>query len=180
MASPFNRFRLFHWLLAGLFLAAYLTGDHAELFHVWLGYGLLAVLLTRLVTLPFKPRGFPKPVPPSGVWRKPDLSGVGKWLTFLTLIGSALTLVLGLCLVDNGEVLAAVIPGVSEKLFGGIGDSALMRWLGEQDDAHEFFAELVITLVGLHIAYILLFRRRSVIPMLRGVAPKGSLIVQRD
>lgn len=180
MNSAFNRFRLFHWLLAGLFLAAYLTGDDAELFHVWLGYGLLAVLLARLMTLPLKPRGFPKPVPPRGAWRKPGLGDVGKWLTFLALIGSALTLALGLCLVDNGAVLAAVIPGVPENLFGGIGDSALMRWLGEQDDAHEFFAELVLFLVGLHIAYMLLFRRRSVIPMLRGLQPKGSLIAQRD
>ncbi len=45
--AAFNRFRLFHWLLAGFFLGAYLSGDDAETLHIWLGYGLVALLVWR-------------------------------------------------------------------------------------------------------------------------------------
>ena len=41
---PFNRLRLFHWSLAGLFALAWLSGDDGELLHVWAGYGLLVIL----------------------------------------------------------------------------------------------------------------------------------------
>ncbi|WP_312255381.1 hypothetical protein [Stutzerimonas nitrititolerans] len=47
--AAFNRFRLFHWLLAGFFLGAYLSGDDAETLHIWLGYGLVALLMWRLL-----------------------------------------------------------------------------------------------------------------------------------
>ena len=47
--AAFKRFRLFHWLLAGFFVAVYLSGDDAELLHVWLGYGLVALLVLRLL-----------------------------------------------------------------------------------------------------------------------------------
>lgn len=39
--AAFNRFRLFHWLLAGFFLGAYLSGDDAETLHIWLDNALL-------------------------------------------------------------------------------------------------------------------------------------------
>ena len=42
--NPFNRFRLVHWMIAGLILACYFTEDSFERLHVWLGYGLIALL----------------------------------------------------------------------------------------------------------------------------------------
>ena len=42
---PFNRMRLLHWLVASLCLLAYLTGDDGELWHIWLGYGLIVALI---------------------------------------------------------------------------------------------------------------------------------------
>ncbi|MBU0947238.1 MAG: ferredoxin:oxidoreductase FAD/NAD(P)-binding protein, partial [Gammaproteobacteria bacterium] len=72
--AAFNRFRLFHWLLAGFFLAVYLTGDDAESLHLWLGYGLVVLLVWRLLVVPLRLRGFPKLLPPKGQRRKPGLS----------------------------------------------------------------------------------------------------------
>ena len=170
MLAAFNRFRKFHWLFAALFVLAYLTGDDGELLHVWLGYGLLVVLALRLVLAPFRPRGFPNLAPPRQEWRKPSWGGVGKWLTFATLVSIALASVLGLGMIDNGEVLAAALPGVPLDVFGA---SNWLAGLGDLEEVHEFFANLALWMVALHIGYILLFRSKSVLPMLRGLPPQG-------
>ena len=166
--AAFNRFRLFHWLLAGFFLGAYLSGDDAESLHVWLGYGLIVLLVWRLLIVPLRLRGFPHLLPPSGQRRKPDLSGVGKWLTFAALGSFALASLVGLGMVDNGDVLSA-LPGVGPDVFGAASDIDFVGWVGDAEEVHEFFANLGLWLIGLHIGYVLLFRRKSVWPMLRGV-----------
>jgi len=163
--AVFNRFRLFHWLLAGFFVAVYLTGDDAELLHVWLGYGLVGLLLARLVIALLRPRGFPRLLPAQP--RKPSLGAFGSWLTFATLVSLALASLIGLGMVDNGDVLAD-LPGVSPELFGAASDIDFVGWLGDPEEVHEFFANLALTLVGLHIGYVLLLRRKLAWSMLRG------------
>src|SRR5699024_58326 len=113
--AAFNRFRLFHWLLAGFFIAVYLSGDDAELLHIWLGYGLLVLLVARLLIAPLRLRGFPTLLPPKAERRTPSLSAVGTWLTFGALASFALASLIGLGMVDNGDVLAA-LPGVQPDL----------------------------------------------------------------
>lgn len=172
--AAFSRFRLFHWLLAGFFLAAYLTGDDAELAHVWLGYGLLALLVLRLLLAPFRPRGFPRLTPERPAGRRKGRAGVGRWLTCSALLSFAVAIVLGLGMVDNGEVLAETLPGVSPDVFGGGFD--FLAGLGDPEDAHEFFANLALGLIGLHIGQVLLFRRPLAWSMLRGLprSPKAA------
>lgn len=171
--APFNRFRLFHWLLAGFFLAVYLSGDDAELLHIWLGYGLVALLVLRLLTAPLRLRSFPRLLPTKRNWRRADLSTVGSWLTFAALISFAAAGLVGLGMVDNGDVLAK-LPGVGPNLFGAASDINFVGWMGDAEDVHEFFANLGLTLVGLHVGFILLFRRASLRPMLRGLPPRSA------
>ncbi|ANF25728.1 2Fe-2S iron-sulfur cluster-binding protein [Stutzerimonas stutzeri] len=170
--AAFNRFRLFHWLLAGFFLAVYLTGDDAESLHLWLGYGLLVLLVWRLLIVPLRLRGFPKLLPPKGQRRMPGLSAIGKWLTVGALCSFAIASLVGLGMVDNGDVLAA-LPGVGPEVFGAASDIDFVGWMGDAEEVHEFFANLGLGLIGLHVGYVLLFRRKTVWPMLRGVSASG-------
>jgi 3-ketosteroid 9alpha-monooxygenase subunit B len=172
VVAAFNRFRLFHWLLAGFFLGAYLSGDDAETLHIWLGYGLVALLVWRLLIVPLRLRGFPQLLPPKGQRSKPGLSSVGKWLTVGALGSFAIASVVGLGMVDNGDVLAA-LPGVGPDVFGAASDIDFIGWMGDAEEVHEFFANLGLWLIGLHVGYVLLFRRKSVWPMLRGVPKSG-------
>jgi 3-ketosteroid 9alpha-monooxygenase subunit B len=165
--AAFKRFRLFHWLLAGFFVAAYLSGDDAELLHVWLGYGLVALLVLRLLIAPLRLRGVPRLLPAKMQRRNLSLTSFGTWLTFATLLSLALASLLGLGMVDNGDVLAA-LPGVGPDLFGSASDIDFVGWLGDAEEVHEFFANLALTLVALHIGYVVLFRRTAAWAMLRG------------
>ncbi|WP_313226393.1 2Fe-2S iron-sulfur cluster-binding protein [Stutzerimonas chloritidismutans] len=170
--AAFNRFRLFHWLLAGFFLAVYLTGDDAESLHIWLGYGLVALLVWRLLIEPLRLRGFPRLLPPQGQRRKPGLSAIGKWLTVGALGSFAVASLVGLGMVDNGDVLAT-LPGVGPGVFGAASDVDFIGWMGDAEEVHEFFANLGLWLIGLHIGYVLLFRRKAAWPMLRGLPRSG-------
>jgi 3-ketosteroid 9alpha-monooxygenase subunit B len=172
--AAFNRFRLFHWLLAGFFLAVYLTGDDAESLHIWLGYGLVALLVWRLLIEPLRLRGFPRLLPPQGQRRKPGLSAIGKWLTVGALGSFAVASLVGLGMVDNGDVLAT-LPGVGPDVFGAASDVDFIGWMGDAEEVHEFFANLGLWLIGLHVGYVLLFSRKAVWPMLRGVPKSGPV-----
>lgn len=168
--TAFQRFRSWHWLLAGSVLAVYLTGDDAERAHIWLGYGLILLLMLRLLLTPLRLRGVPALLPPRAEWRKPSRPSLGRWLTFGALASFAIASLTGLGLVDNGKVLAA-LPGVPANPFGGVN---LLAWLGDDDDTHEFFANLGLTLVALHIGYVLVFRNKFALTMLRGQPGAGG------
>lgn len=168
--TAFQRFRSWHWLLAGSVLAVYLTGDDAERAHIWLGYGLILLLMLRLLLTPLRLRGVPALLPPRAEWRKPSRPSLGRWLTFGALASFAIASLTGLGLVDNGKVLAA-LPGVPANPFGGVN---LLAWMGDDDDTHEFFANLGLSLVALHIGYVLVFRNKFALAMLRGQPGAGG------
>ncbi|WP_158281798.1 cytochrome b/b6 domain-containing protein [Rivihabitans pingtungensis] len=175
--QAFSRFRLYHWLVALLFAAAYLTGEDAGLAHVWLGYGLLALLALRLsLALLGRARGFPRLWPQS-----PRLSGrIGRWVTLGVLSGSLLTLGLGMSMVDNraalSEGLAMLMPAARADDGGGDDDHHAMRWgdwlgraLRDVEEAHEALSQGALALVAGHIGWVWLTQRRQAVAMLRGV-----------
>ncbi len=41
--------RFFHWTLVVLFAAAYITGEETETLHAYLGYGIIGLILFRIV-----------------------------------------------------------------------------------------------------------------------------------
>lgn len=170
--KPFSRFRLYHWLLAIAFGAAYLTGDDAELAHVWLGYGLIALLAVRLVLAIARSRGFPALLPPAAQWKKPGNALAGKLLTVGLVLGFVSTLTIGVTMIDNraalSEGLSTVIPAAQADDDGDYGDEGSSGLLKDADEVHEWLANATLTLVGLHLLWLLLYRRRQAWAMFGG------------
>ncbi|MCP9759959.1 ferredoxin:oxidoreductase FAD/NAD(P)-binding protein [Aquitalea sp. S1-19] len=171
--NPFSRFRLYHWLLAIVFGAAYLTGDDAELAHVWLGYGLIVLLAIRLLLAIARSRGFPALLPSASLWKKPGSALAGKVLTLGLVLGFVSTLVIGVTMIDNraalSEGLSTVIPAAQADDDGDYDDAGGSGGLlKDADEVHEWLANATLALVGLHLGWLLLYRRRQAWTMLGG------------
>jgi cytochrome b len=132
-----RRIRAYHATLAILTVLAFLTGE-AGLVHEWLGYGVAAVIAVRLI------------------WATTGVRQLGLMRFYPEFKGLRL---------DN----AATHPAVSRTLLLGIaacliGVTATGLVLddgreGPLEDLHESLGNLLMWLVGAHVAYLLLFKR---------------------
>jgi 3-ketosteroid 9alpha-monooxygenase subunit B len=170
--TPFNRMRLLHWLVAASFLLGYLSGDEGGLLHVWLGYALIAVLLLRWLAHLAKTRGFPPLLPTAGQWQARGVPLLGKLLTVLLLSGALLTGGSGLMMVDNARVLGLPATAAADAAMDGAeGTEGEMSDIAKE--VHEAAANLTLLLAGLHVAYLLCYRRHMVLTMIRGQARRS-------
>ena len=173
--KPFHYLRLFHWLFAGSFICAYLTGDEGELLHVWLGYGLIALLLSRLVIAVLRVRGFPALWP---IWTGNTFTvSASRMLIVALLLSSSITVVTGLSMVDNSRILGIAAGSLISPAAAGTdrememhetSDSAdyeSAEWL---EELHEFAANTTLGIAGAHIVFLLLLRRRFALNMIPG------------
>ncbi|WP_159876314.1 2Fe-2S iron-sulfur cluster binding domain-containing protein [Aquitalea denitrificans] len=153
-------FRMFHWVMAAVFLLAYLSGENAGLLHAWLGYGCLLLLGWRVWAAWSRRKGFP-----AGV-NLARLRSSGQWSRGLTLgLLSVMALLVssGVLMVDNAAVISHGLqwlmpqPGAEAlgRLFAGLP-------LVDAADVHAMLAKLSLWLIGLHIGLLLLFRRPAV------------------
>jgi cytochrome b len=183
--------RALHAALAVLALLAYLTGEFGAV-HAWLGYGLAAVVLLRLLAA-FTGRiagiftlGLQRYYPHftglrfDNALSHPAVSRVLIAGIALSLIGATAT---GIAM-DRGRTLALagdaiVAPAMADE---GRRDRP-KRSLAEKalKEAHEVLANLMLLTVGAHVGYLLLFRRPLARFMLflppaaaRGATPPGS------
>lgn len=156
--------RLWHWLMAFSFMAAYLTGESErwKIVHVTLGYTLLLLLVWRLFWGVFGP----KPLR-LGVWKQrlkvlKDTvgSGVSGWMRWqswqVPLIGASVVLTMMM-------VFPLVLSGylVYQEWAGD--------WLGE---VHEMLSNVMLLTVCVHLFGLVIFgllRQRNLMqPMLLG------------
>lgn len=173
--SVMHRLRVYHALLASLVVVAYISGD-LEPAHNWIGYAVALVIVARLM---WAATG----VPQLGLARfYPKFEGL-KLGTAMThpAISRALLLGIAACLIgatvtgvamDRGRAigiasardeLTAASPAkpraeptklaVREEHEAEGDDEGLMS------EAHEFLANLLVGFVGLHVGYLLLFKR---------------------
>lgn len=170
--NPFNRFRLFHALFVSVFLAAYLSGDDGDLPHIWLGYGLIVVVVVRLLLALIRVKGFPAPW---SAFRSGAMAvTVSRLLVITLLLSASVTVATGLTMVDNARVLGlatarTIAPAHAEEEAWGESDSVMGVSASEViEEIHEVAANATLGLAGLHLAFLLAFRHRFALNMIPG------------
>ena len=150
--------RIFHWLLVAGFFVAYLTEDELLAVHVWAGYLVFGLLLFRLVwgfigndyarfsnflCSPVKSLVYAKDVVALKSKRFLGHNPAGAAMIVLLLISLLMTSITGFAVygADQGAGPLANIVGSSyEKIW---------------EEVHEFFANLTLLLVFVHIAGVI-------------------------
>ncbi|WP_353255476.1 cytochrome b/b6 domain-containing protein [Hyphomonas sp.] len=177
MINIMNRVRLYHAFLATLAIAAYLSGEMDPV-HAWLGYGVAAVIVLRLLwalggarqvgLMRFYPNF--EGLKLKGALTHPAISRVlmlGIALSLLTVTGTGIVM-------DQGRSIG-LSPARAELAADAGPQSAAPRgsYRGEEDEGedgeegeggplgeiHELAANLLLLFVGMHVAYLLVFKR---------------------
>ncbi|MDG4868322.1 cytochrome b/b6 domain-containing protein [Guyparkeria sp. 1SP6A2] len=162
--NVWDRFvRLFHWLLVGGFFTAYLVEDDLLGVHVWAGYLVFSLVVLRIawglvgseharfadfVRRPREVFGYLKSTLAGRARRYIGHNPAGGVMV-IALMGSLLTTtVLGMLLLGSepGNALHGIVSQIG--LAGEAGEEAL-------EETHEFFANFILALVGLHVAGVL-------------------------
>jgi cytochrome b len=176
--------RLFHWALAGLVGFSWWTAEtHRDDLHIWSGMAVLTLLIFRILwgfvgasTARFRnfvrgPRavfGYLR-----GEWRGIGHNPLGA-ISVIALLGLLIVQV-GLGLISSDE------DGLVEGPLAPLVSYATSDWAA---DLHEALFNVLLVLIGLHIAAILLYRlrgKRLIGPMLtgRGAAEPGMEPMRR-
>lgn len=153
--------RIFHWTLVAAFATAWLSGDEAELVHVWVGHLVVGLVLVRLVWGFIGPRyarfaDFVRgPRTVVSYLREELRFRAPRHLGHNPAGGAMIVALLGALLLSAATGLAT---------FGAEGHGLLAGWLGhlgkdaahDLEEVHELFANLTLVLVFAHVAGVLL------------------------
>ncbi|MGE0082406.1 MAG: cytochrome b/b6 domain-containing protein, partial [Thiohalomonadaceae bacterium] len=152
--------RVFHWTLVAAFATAYLSEDGPELVHVYAGYTVLALVVSRIVWgfVGTRYARFADFVPSFTALRRylvAMLRGNPPHYVGHNPAGGAMIIALLVSL------LLTTLTGLAT--YGGEGEGPLagLVWqLGTNaedafEDVHEFFANLTLVLVGVHVVGVI-------------------------
>jgi cytochrome b len=177
--------RTFHWSLVVLFTLAYVTGDHAGTVHIWSGYIVLALVVLRVLwgLIGTRYARFSDFLYPAAVivgYTKDTLLRRAQRYLGHNPLGGAMILVMLVCLLATGltgyvlertrqqpAALASysLSTGVSAISVARADDDSGVthrengrgpRWLKH---THEFFANLMLWLILLHLGGVVLESR---------------------
>ncbi|MDD3020757.1 MAG: cytochrome b/b6 domain-containing protein [Alphaproteobacteria bacterium] len=158
--------RAYHAVLAISAILAYVTGEMG-LIHAWLGYGVAGIIVLRLVSALTGARQL-------GLEKfYPNFEGLqlGNALTHpvisrVLLLGIAVSLTLAVItgiLMDNGKSIGLAEASIVTEAFA---DDEFEYEGSEHHDEneffeeiHEFFANMMLLFVGVHVTYLLLFKQ---------------------
>lgn len=163
--SIIYRIRIYHATLATFAMLAYLTGDFG-IVHSWFGYGVAALIGLRLLWgLSGNPhvglmRFYPsfEGLSLSNAFRHPAITKVfmlGIAISLLVVTATGITMDKGKSIGLANAVLVSVAYADDNKH-----DKKEKSFFEEAlKETHEFFANLLLIFVGLHVSYLLLFKR---------------------
>jgi cytochrome b len=168
--------RLFHWLLTGLIGFSWWSGKNDRIeWHIWSGIAILTLLVFRLLwgffgssTARFAnfvsgPRTVLNYLRNSGSWRVAGHTPLGALSVIALLAAIAVQVSLGLVSVDE--------DGLNE---GPLAYLVSLDLSEEARDLHEDFFNVLLALIGLHIAAVLFYRlamgKKLTGPMISGRA----------
>jgi len=156
--------RLFHWTLVAGFFTAYLVEDEILGLHVWAGYLVFSLVVLRIiwgfvggeharfsdfVRGPTETLGYMKRVLTGGGERYIGHNPAGAWMVVALLVTLLATTASGM-LLFGGETGEGV-PGAMAQALGVAGEAAHEGL----EEVHEFFVNLTLFLVVLHVAGVL-------------------------
>jgi cytochrome b len=170
--------RLFHWILVGLIATSWITaeiGGNAMAIHQWSGFGILTLVLFRLlwgffgggyarfssfVRSPAKALAYARALAGGRPPFFPGHNPLGGWMV-LTLLASLL-LQAGTGLFANDDIMT---EGPLARHVSSAASDLLSK-------VHEINFKVLLTLAGLHIAaalfYLLAKRDNLILPMIHG------------
>lgn len=166
--------RLFHWTLVLAFFTAYLTEGEPEWLHVWAGYLIAGLLAVRLVwgfvgSEHARFTDFVRSPRVVAHYLRDELAGrarrylghnpAGGAMILALLFALAVTALSGMTLLapeeGEGPLAGWLVPAPAEQTMVS-GGHAPERALAENvEELHEFFANLTLLLVGLHVLGVL-------------------------
>jgi cytochrome b len=174
MMNIMNRVRLYHALLAVLAIAAYLTGEFGPV-HAWLGYGVSGVIVLRLLWALGGERqvGLMRFYPDFGALKlkgaatHPAISRVlmlGIALCLLTVTGTGIAMDQGRSIGLGSAIERTSAQSPAELRYANEGeeDEHEEEEHGEEgplSEVHELAGNLLLAFVGMHVTYLLLFKR---------------------
>lgn len=175
--------RIGHWLLVLGFITAYLTGDDGETIHLWAGYTISIILLIRILWgfIGSKHARFKDFLyHPKAIWqylinlirRKPQHylghNPAGGAMVVALLLSLSMTAYSGMAILaieENAGPLASIYAKTDTQHHGFVqsayasgmanGDSAKHHLEEIWEERHEFFVNLTLLLVLLHISGVI-------------------------
>lgn len=156
-----HHIRFYHATLAVLAILAFITGEMG-LIHAWLGYGVGIVILLRLFWALSGDRQV-------GLMRfYPDFEGLKADNLFthpaiskILMLGIAISLmaatVTGVAM-DKGRAIGFTNAAIIAPAYADDGEENEEEEESAIGEIHEFFANMMLLCVGLHVTYLLLFK----------------------
>ena len=147
--------RIFHWSLVLCFFVAYLTEDDFESLHVWAGYavallvgfrliwGLIGTRYARFFQFVKSPRQVFNYMMKMAGFKAPHYAGHNPAAAAMII-----SLLISLTMVSFTGMVIIATEGQG-PLAGTLVSGLNAEWM---EDIHEFFANLTLLLIGLHVA----------------------------
>jgi cytochrome b len=167
-----HQIRIYHVTLAVLATLAYLTGDDDGI-HAWLGYAVALVVVLRLLwALTGNPHvGLMRFYPQfeglnlSNAFTHPAITKtfmLGIAVSLLSVTSTGILMDQGKTIgLANAELVAAAYADDDDHHHKKHGKDHHKESFYEEalEEVHEFFGNLLLIFVGLHVSYLLLFKR---------------------